>query len=135
MFAGPNLYDYVICPNAGSHLVMLSNMPFHLPGCAKKFPSANLARCPYNSTHMYTIDDIFEHVIQCPSFIRGSEEKKELKETVEDWDAEPPVPTYNPNIHCEANPIIRSLHGATRSARKAFRERERKRIMDLNNFH
>ncbi|EDW45465.1 GM16783 [Drosophila sechellia] len=52
-------------------------------------------------------------------------------ETEEDWDAEPTVPTYNPNIHCENKPIIRSLQGAPPAARSAFREKERKPIMDI----
>nr|NP_727732.1 uncharacterized protein Dmel_CG32625 [Drosophila melanogaster]AAN09336.1 uncharacterized protein Dmel_CG32625 [Drosophila melanogaster] len=143
MSADPKLYEYVNCPNSSSHLVMLFKMPYHLPLCAKKFPSDELARCPYNRTHMYPIADIYEHIIKCPSYLREeshSDAKEDAKDCdakesdAKDWDADPPVSTYDPNIHCEKNPIIRRLHGATRSSRRAFREKERKRLMDLNTF-
>ncbi|EDX03282.1 gametocyte-specific factor 1 homolog [Drosophila simulans] len=143
MSAGPD--DLVVCPYDRSHRIRRVRMANHLSRCAKSHPSVKLFTCPYNSTHLYTAANMRNHVIECPNYLPQegcvlpsvfppAEEPGPPEipnETEEDWDAEPPVPTYNPNIHCENKPIIRSLQGAPRAARRAFREKERKRIMDI----
>ncbi|XP_043653812.1 uncharacterized protein LOC122620429 [Drosophila teissieri] len=88
-----------------------------------------------------------KHVIGCPdrasmerfkwSMVLPSVEPRPREfsmETAEDWDAESPTPTCNPNSHCERNMVIRNLQGAPPAARREFRERQRKRFKEQNQF-
>lgn len=54
----------------------------------------------------------------------------DLVDTTENWDNEAYAPTYNPQAYCEQNVVIRNLQGASKSARREFRENERRRFRE-----
>ncbi|XP_043663048.1 gametocyte-specific factor 1 homolog [Drosophila teissieri] len=143
MSALPNFEEYVTCPYDSAHRILQVRLTSHLTRCAKNFPSAKLVRCPYNTTHLHSVADMQNHVIECPN--RSAAESFKLPDTLppvepqplefliesaEDWDAYPPVQTYNPAAHCENALVIRNLQGAPPAARRAFRESERRRFRE-----
>ncbi|XP_026837987.1 gametocyte-specific factor 1 homolog [Drosophila erecta] len=145
MSALPNFEEYVVCPYDSSHRILPVRLTYHLTRCAKNFPSSKLVRCPYNTTHLHSAADIRNHVIECPD--RSTAERfmlpdvlppaeprarEFLIESAEDWDADPPVQTYNPATYCENALVIRNLQGAQPAVRRAFRESERRRFREKN---
>ncbi|TDG47086.1 hypothetical protein AWZ03_006523 [Drosophila navojoa] len=70
----------------------------------------------------------------CPDALLPNEprpSKVDLVECSENWDDEPPTPTYNPREYSENNLIIRQLVGGTASERRRFRDMERVRFRRL----
>lgn len=55
---------------------------------------------------------------------------EDLVDTTDNWDNEPYAPSYNPQAYCEENMLIRNLQGASKSARREFRENERRRFKE-----
>ncbi|KAH8371977.1 hypothetical protein KR093_009560 [Drosophila rubida] len=118
------------------------------------------AVCPFNTTHrcekkelavsklnailiFWALTIVYqEHVKDCPdaAWLKGSAPDAQRSNAVvpqpavvecdENWDDEPPVPSYNPNKYCEENLIIRSLKGHSKAVRKNFRESERRRLAE-----
>ncbi|XP_016987589.1 gametocyte-specific factor 1 homolog [Drosophila rhopaloa] len=140
---GPNFKDYIVCPYDSVHRLMPSRLAWHLTRCAKNFPAAKMVHCPFNSTHLHSVADMKDHVTVCPN--RSTLERyilpdalppaepranEFLVEAEEDWDAEPPAPTYNPQDYCENAAVIRNPQGKSAAARRQFREDERKRFME-----
>ncbi|XP_017005640.1 gametocyte-specific factor 1 homolog [Drosophila takahashii] len=143
----PNFEEYLICPYDSVHRIMPIRLTYHLTRCAKNFPAAKMVRCPFNSTHLHSVANMQKHVIECPD--RSSMERYKLPdmlppaeprpvglvvETTEDWDAEPPAPTYNPKSYCDKEFVIRNPQGAPPAARRQFRENERRRFRENNQF-
>ncbi|XP_016974672.1 gametocyte-specific factor 1 homolog [Drosophila rhopaloa] len=145
--SGPNFEEYIVCPYDRVHRILPVRLTYHLTRCAKNFPSSKMVHCPFNTTHLHSVANMQRHVIECPN--RSSLERYKLPdmlppveprssefivETTEDWDAEPPTPTYNPQRYCEKEFIIRNPQGAPPAARREFRERERRRFLENNQF-
>ncbi|EDW95942.2 gametocyte-specific factor 1 homolog [Drosophila yakuba] len=144
---GQSFEEYLVCPYDSAHRIRPLRLNNHFIRCAKNFPSAKLARCPFNDNHLPSAAEMQKHVFECsdrasmerfklPSVLPSVEPRpREFSmETGEDWDAEPPTPTYNSNIHCERNMVIRNLQGAPPAARREFREDQRKRFKEQNLF-
>ncbi|KAH8255528.1 hypothetical protein KR038_005139, partial [Drosophila bunnanda] len=138
----PHFEDYVICPYNNSHRLIRGRLGAHLSRCARSYPSSKLVRCSFNNTHLYSVTDMKNHIANCPDRVKNmkpekttlsteSEPKKFVVESTEDWDKEPPAPTYNPQTHCSTAFIIRNPQGAPRAERREFREKERRRLMAL----
>nr|XP_016935101.1 gametocyte-specific factor 1 homolog [Drosophila suzukii] len=141
--AGPNFEEYIVCPYDSVHRILPLRLTYHLVRCAKNHPSAKMVRCPFNTTHLYSVANMQKHVLECPN--RSTLERYKLPdvlppvepraceftvESTEDWDAEPPVQTYNPMRYCERELIIRNPQGNPPAARREFRERERRRFLE-----
>lgn len=91
--------------------------------------------------------NIQRHVVMCPNrayFVRYTNPDKlppaepptkpfEI-ETSEDWDAEPPAPTYDPAKRCREGFVIVTPQGSSLSGRRKFREKERRRFLDNDKF-
>ncbi|KAH8282076.1 hypothetical protein KR054_005344, partial [Drosophila jambulina] len=137
----PNFEDYVVCPYNSTHRLMPSRLAIHLARCARNYPSLKLARCPFNATHLYLVVDMKAHVVNCPDRATmvdhvklpstESEPQKFFVDSTENWDDEPPAPTYKPKVHCDSAFIIRNLQGAPQAERREFREKERMRFKTL----
>ncbi|XP_017005955.2 gametocyte-specific factor 1 homolog [Drosophila takahashii] len=139
--AGPNFQDYITCPYDSAHRIRPSRFTLHLICCSKNFPSSKKVRCPFNTAHVHSVFVMKDHVAECPD--RSLLERYKLPdmlppveprqtgfliETDEDWDAEPPVATYDPQAYCERTFVIRNPQGNPPAARRAFRKRENKRF-------
>ncbi|XP_017063824.1 gametocyte-specific factor 1 homolog [Drosophila eugracilis] len=144
---GPNLTEYVQCPYDSAHRILPVRLAFHLNRCAKNFPCSKMVRCPFNTSHLYSVTNMQEHIIECPN--RSNLERYKMPDmlplvepprhefivdSAENWDDDPPVPTYNPKTYCEEKFIIRNPQGAPPAARREFRERERRRFTANNQF-
>ncbi|XP_017055685.1 gametocyte-specific factor 1 homolog [Drosophila ficusphila] len=144
---GPNFEEYVVCPYDKVHRIMPTRLAYHLTRCAKNFPSSKMVRCPFNTTHLHSVTNMQLHVIDCPD--RAALERYKLPDSMppaeprpcefniacsEDWDAEPPAPTYDPKKYCETELVIRNPQGAPPAARRQFRERERRRFLESQRF-
>ncbi|KAI8043576.1 gametocyte-specific factor 1 homolog [Drosophila gunungcola] len=138
---GPNFDEYIVCPYNSAHRVLPVRLTYHLTRCARNYPLSKMVRCPYNTTHFHDVGSMQEHIIECPN--RTSSEPDKLSpgeagasnfivETSEDWDADPPAPTYNPLAHCEQHLVLRNPQGLPPAARREFRERERRRFKEIN---
>ncbi|XP_052846425.1 gametocyte-specific factor 1 homolog [Drosophila gunungcola] len=142
---GPNFEQYIVCPYDSVHRITPIRLANHLTRCAKNHSSSKMVRCPFNSNHLHSVGNMKKHVIECPN--RSSLERYKLPdmlppveprasdfvvESSEDWDAEPPAPTYNPQRYCEQECIIRKIQGKPPAARREFRERERRRFKEMN---
>ncbi|KAH8256060.1 hypothetical protein KR026_006027 [Drosophila bipectinata] len=137
----------IACPYDPLHRLMPERFALHLIRCAKNHPGSKMVRCPFNNTHLFSSDTLQHHVESCPDrayFVRyttpdklplpGPSTGKFFVESAEDWDAEPPAPTYNPEDHCRESFVIRNPQGASPSARRQFREQERRRFIENNKF-
>ncbi|KAH8401767.1 hypothetical protein KR009_007789 [Drosophila setifemur] len=144
---GPELEKYVVCPYDPVHRLLPTRLAWHLTRCARNHPSSKMVHCPFNSTHLHNVADMQMHVMECPNRA-GMERYKYpdklppaepkagqfLVESSEDWDAEPPVESYDPQAHCDRKFIIRNPQGAPPAARREFRNRERQRFLENNKF-
>ncbi|XP_017019197.1 gametocyte-specific factor 1 homolog [Drosophila kikkawai] len=141
------LNDYVICPYDSTHRLIPSRLTRHLIRCARNFPSTKKVRHPFNSNHIHSVAEMKANVETCPDRSKMEYSRNPLKlpqeepklpnfcvESTEDWDAEPPAGTYNPQDHCERELIIRNPQGNPPAARREFRERERRRFNENNPF-
>ncbi|KAH8303181.1 hypothetical protein KR059_002805 [Drosophila kikkawai] len=144
---GSMVDGYVVCPFDSVHRLLPSRLTVHLIRCARNFPSAKMVRCPFNNTHVHSVADMTTHVGTCPNrstmvHFMNPEQLPPMEprasnfciESTEDWDAEPPAPTYNPQTHCEKNFIIINPQGNGPAARREFRARERIRFMENDKF-
>ncbi|XP_037932353.1 gametocyte-specific factor 1 homolog [Teleopsis dalmanni] len=133
--------NYHQCPYNAYHKISEGKLPVHLPKCQKLYKSDNKKICPYNITHIIDEHELEAHLLTCetrPIYDRYMRSQKlnqnndvpkfEPLTSKTSWDDEPPVLTYNPQQYCLANPVCRSLKGASRLRRLAFRKFERKRI-------
>ncbi|XP_017010831.2 gametocyte-specific factor 1 homolog [Drosophila takahashii] len=143
----PNFEEYIVCPFDSAHRIMPVRLSYHLTRCAKNFQASKMVRCPFNSCHLHSVGDMQTHVIDCPD--RSALERYKLPDKLppvepqpcnftvecsEDWDSEPPAPTYNPSTYCEKAFIIRNPQGAPPAARREFRESEKKRFQENKEF-
>ncbi|XP_017080318.1 gametocyte-specific factor 1 homolog [Drosophila eugracilis] len=141
--AGPNLENYIICPYNKAHRIMPLRLTFHLVRCAKNYPSSQKIHCPFNTSHWHSVNDMKVHVIDCPDRLLFERTKMPdilpavepqanqfVIETEEDWDTEPPAPSYNPQKYCETVLVVRNPQGKSRAARRKFRESERQRFRE-----
>ncbi|PSN32050.1 hypothetical protein C0J52_16706 [Blattella germanica] len=137
------------CPYNQSHQILKSRMQAHIVKCKKNYPTADKMVCPFNAVHHVDKIHYQYHVSTCPdrrvvecqkyevsnSFggdVNSFEYKEpELPPNEEDWDKDAEVSHYDPSEHIENALILRSLQGATKSQRKAFRLRERLRIQRI----
>ncbi|KPU78535.1 uncharacterized protein Dana_GF10485, isoform B [Drosophila ananassae] len=140
--AGPSYENYITCPYDPVHRLAPERFAFHLTRCARNFPASKMVRCPFNNTHLFQ-----RHVVMCPNrayFVRYTNPDKlppaepptkpfEI-ETSEDWDAEPPAPTYDPAKRCREGFVIVTPQGSSLSGRRKFREKERRRFLDNDKF-
>ncbi|XP_017059496.1 gametocyte-specific factor 1 homolog [Drosophila ficusphila] len=142
--AGPNFEKHVICPYDKAHRIMPNRLAVHLIRCSRNFPSTEMVHCPFNVTHLYSVADMMTHVSECQSrsdFERYKlpnalppakpKENEFMLETEEDWDLEPPAPTYNPQKYCEESLVIRNPQGQPPASRRRFRENEQRRFKEL----
>lgn len=146
---------YTSCPYNTSHRILRARMQYHLVKCkrtVKEKPEEEKSICPFDATHHVDKEEFEEHVKTCPNrkiidsekYAIESEEKKEsepaasyvlpdLPPCEENWDdPSEPAYTYNPQVHLENQPILRTMHGATKSERKAFRQVERMKMIQFN---
>ncbi|EDV40390.1 uncharacterized protein Dana_GF10485, isoform A [Drosophila ananassae] len=145
--AGPSYENYITCPYDPVHRLAPERFAFHLTRCARNFPASKMVRCPFNNTHLFQVDAMHRHVVMCPNrayFVRYTNPDKlppaepptkpfEI-ETSEDWDAEPPAPTYDPAKRCREGFVIVTPQGSSLSGRRKFREKERRRFLDNDKF-
>lgn len=137
------------CPYNQSHVILKSRMQGHIVKCKKNYPMANKMVCPFNAVHHVDKPDYQYHLSTCPDrrLIEGY--KYEFKESEhgdltlapyhqpsipadeEDWDAETSVAAYDPALHVESAPIVRTLQGASKAQRREFRRKERLRMQRL----
>ncbi|EDW82932.2 uncharacterized protein Dwil_GK22587 [Drosophila willistoni] len=134
---GFRINSFVQCPFDTVHRILPTRLVLHLNRCARNYSGLKMVRCPFDITHVVRVSEMEAHVATCPS--RKIEElevdqlprapdpsKKETSENL--WDDEPEVPAYDPSLYCAANPVVRTLYGATASERREFREQERARF-------
>ncbi|KAH8397852.1 hypothetical protein KR222_003970 [Zaprionus bogoriensis] len=135
---------YVTCPYDKTHRILPLRLAAHLMRCARNHTSSKLVRCPFNTTHMLRSDELQAHIYECQhrhTFMRFCYADKlppetphaapvDVVESTENWDIEPPEPSYEPQAYCEANKIVRDLQGAPRAVRRQFRQDERQRFND-----
>ncbi|TDG42131.1 hypothetical protein AWZ03_011463 [Drosophila navojoa] len=134
--------DFVSCPYDKTHNVLRGRLPQHLERCSRN-SDIKLKICPFNETHRVPEKGMEAHIKECPDRARleSFKIKEELQgakevapidfvECDEDWDNEPDVSAYNPNVYCEENLVIRSsvINGQSRSVRRNFRQSERRRF-------
>ncbi|XP_064536894.1 gametocyte-specific factor 1 homolog [Drosophila montana] len=134
--------NYVVCPYDKVHRILPSRLALHLIRCARNNSSIKLVRCPFNTTHMLKPDELHEHVASCDfrrvyarfkhaDMLPPTEPRAPVTDVVEsseNWDEEPPVPSYDPQAYCVRNPVIRNIHGGSASQRRDFRNSERIRL-------
>ncbi|KAG8224493.1 hypothetical protein J437_LFUL003216 [Ladona fulva] len=116
-------------------------------------PDEEKSICPFDATHHVNKEDYDEHVKNCPNRKIVDSEKyaietdappeegahapptynfPELPPCEENWDdPSEPAYTYDPTPHLENQPILRTMHGATKSERKAFRQVERMKMLQF----
>ncbi|XP_017868296.1 PREDICTED: gametocyte-specific factor 1 homolog [Drosophila arizonae] len=142
----PNIDEYIKCPYDESHSLLPGRFAWHLTRCARNNFSSGMVRCPFNNTHVVKPKVLNNHLLNCPNrcdlerFLHPDAlppkeprpSQVDLVECSENWDDEPPAPTYNPREYSENNLIIRQLVGATPAQRRQFREMERRRFERLN---
>ncbi|XP_030572999.1 gametocyte-specific factor 1 homolog isoform X2 [Drosophila novamexicana] len=138
--------DFVSCPYNKAHIVLRGRLTKHLVRCSRNPENLNkLLVCPFNESHRLDAQQLQAHIKICPEragFERHAQkdEQPPLAEPVsqvsieceEDWDNEPDAPTYDPSAYCEENLVIRSsgLHGQSKSVRRDFRAKERRRFAE-----
>ncbi|EDV35158.1 uncharacterized protein Dana_GF22344 [Drosophila ananassae] len=145
--SGPNFETYIVCPYDSVHRLLPTRLAWHLTRCARNHPGSKMVHCPFNNTHVYSVKDIQSHIGECPNrshlerYIRPDKlppaeprAREFTVESTEDWDAEPPVESYDPRAYCEAKFVIRNPQGAPPAARREFRERERRRFLEHSKF-
>ncbi|KAH8354091.1 hypothetical protein KR084_010562 [Drosophila pseudotakahashii] len=131
----------VRCPFNSTHLHSVANMQVGIK------PNQYSKWTKVLTYILMALPILQKHVIECPD--RSTLERYKLPdmlppveprscdfivETSEDWDAEPPAPTYNPRSYCDKEFIIRNPQGAPPAARRQFRENERRRFRENNQF-
>ncbi|XP_023713406.1 uncharacterized protein LOC111867628 isoform X1 [Cryptotermes secundus] len=139
----------VQCQYDPSHSVLKSRLQMHLVKCSRNHPLANKAICPFNAVHHVDKPNYQYHINNCPDrrVIEGykyeleDSEHGDLAETPyhqpsippdeDTWEAETPVPMYNPQQYAEAAPVLRKQSVAPKSEKRAFSMRERQRIQNL----
>ncbi|PSN33047.1 hypothetical protein C0J52_17755 [Blattella germanica] len=137
------------CPYNQSHQILKSRMQVHIVKCRRNYPTADKVVCLFNAIHHLDKINYQYHVSTCPdrrvvecqkyevyNSLGGDVNRFEYKEpelppNEEDWDKDAEVSHYDPSEHIENALILRSLQGATKSQRKAFRLRERLRIQRI----
>ncbi|XP_068155152.1 gametocyte-specific factor 1 homolog [Drosophila tropicalis] len=133
------LLNWVKCPFDEDHRILPTRLVIHLNRCARNHSGLKMVRCPFDITHVLKVNEMEGHVAICPSRKKDEmpicfEELPELKrqqqvETSDTtWDDEPVVATYDPQLYCAANPVVRMLRGANATERHQFREQERARF-------
>ncbi|KAH8336210.1 hypothetical protein KR074_010526 [Drosophila pseudoananassae] len=143
----PRSENYIVCPYDSVHRLLPTRLAWHLTRCARNHPSSKMVHCPFNNTHIFTVVDMQVHVGECPNrshlerYVRPDKlppvEPRAMDfmvEATEDWDAEPPVESYDPQAYCDSHFVIRNPQGASPSGRREFRERERRRFLDHSKF-
>ncbi|KAH8261650.1 hypothetical protein KR044_012977, partial [Drosophila immigrans] len=136
--------DFVTCPYDKSHRLLRGRLPKHLISCGRNLVNSHQwVVCPFNTTHRCIKEELSEHLKECEdaAWLKGAGScsdqrstadvpKPVLVECDENWDEEPPVPSYNPSVYCEENNIMRTLKGHSKAVRRNFRESERRRLAD-----
>uniref|UniRef100_A0A1A9VLD1 CHHC U11-48K-type domain-containing protein n=1 Tax=Glossina austeni TaxID=7395 RepID=A0A1A9VLD1_GLOAU len=134
--------NFLQCPYEKSHQILEARMQFHLIRCRRNHPNARKGVCPFNVTHIFNEAELEFHLKACPDRVKHDNycnvDKAPTKPTTpppkpeyvstENWDDEPPVPSYNPTEYARNAPVLRSLSGAKPSDRKKFRQEERVRL-------
>ncbi|KAH8248934.1 hypothetical protein KR032_004369 [Drosophila birchii] len=140
---GPKPIEYAVCPYNSHHCMRPNRLAVHLMSCSLNYPSAQMVRCVFNTTHILSVEEMKTHIEKCPNrkildnFKNPPSEPQTSNfyvESTEDWDAEPPSPTYNPRGRCDHEFVIRNPQGNPPKARREFRARERLRFMENNKF-
>uniref|UniRef100_A0A1A9WV75 CHHC U11-48K-type domain-containing protein n=1 Tax=Glossina brevipalpis TaxID=37001 RepID=A0A1A9WV75_9MUSC len=135
--------EYVQCPYERSHRIVESRMQYHLGRCRRNHLDVPKVICPFNVTHVLNEPELEFHVKICSDrkkfevFCNVDKVPTKMAtpppvpkyESMENWDDEPAVATYNPTQYASEAPVLRTLNGATPSERKQFRERERLRLL------
>ncbi|ALC48554.1 CG32625 [Drosophila busckii] len=136
---------YITCPYDKVHRLLPQRLANHLTRCSRNHPSSKLVRCPFNSTHLLKKNELIPHLSTCESssvytnfqfpdkLPESSTASEDIVPSKEDWDAEPPAPTYKPISHPEDDFILRNLQGAQPAERRIFRAMERKRFNEHKN--
>ncbi|XP_049836670.1 gametocyte-specific factor 1 homolog [Schistocerca gregaria] len=142
----------VTCVYNTAHQIYESRLQYHLVKCKKVHNDQKKAICSFDSTHHVPASDYLVHIQTCPNrrvldehayHVDGERRSAEecWKEYVpvnlpppqESWDTDGPGYTYNPDRVSREKPVIRVMTGGTKSERKAFRQRECRRLQNLNN--
>nr|XP_022909405.1 gametocyte-specific factor 1 homolog [Onthophagus taurus] len=145
MYTSGELEELKTCPYNVSHRITAKRFLYHLVRCRKANPHVKLVTCPLFAEHKVPEPELEYHIQTC-------EQRKQLEQELyrdepieERWkiDRNVPIeyddtwettdaPSYNPQLYCEQNRVIRTIQVEPPSVRKQFRQAERERHQMLD---
>ncbi|KAL7735459.1 hypothetical protein ACLKA6_019568 [Drosophila palustris] len=125
--------------------MLATRLSKHLIKCGRNHPGNNMVRCPFNNTHVLQSSDLKTHLGNCSNlkdffqltnkeYVPSADPMAgsfDFIECHENWNDEPEAETYNPQLYCKKNLLMRNLVGGTPSQRREFRESQREKFKDL----
>ncbi|KAF5305473.1 hypothetical protein FQA39_LY01564 [Lamprigera yunnana] len=135
----------VMCPYDPSHVILEYRIQNHLVKCRKNFPNKEMVPCSFNSTHEIPVPELAFHHDHCKDRIRldkfiytkdnDTEEKFPIPEinvpVTEVWDDDN-YQSYNPEMHCIENAILRRKDNLSKAKKVVFRREERERMQQID---
>ncbi|XP_011305400.1 uncharacterized protein [Fopius arisanus] len=146
----------VTCPLDKNHQILKNRLQFHLVRCKKNHDMSKKGTCEYNSTHIMDKHELQAHHLTCIDRYEIEEKQYSQDEenceqwkgilSVQDvikacenlatygdnWDNDPEVETYDPHKANENKEIITGLIVASKSAKKAFRNEQRRKMAQFD---
>ncbi|KAH8255804.1 hypothetical protein KR038_011096 [Drosophila bunnanda] len=135
--SGPKHKDFVVCPYNSCHRLLKSRLAVHLVRCSRSYPSAQMMQCIKKNSHDKACPNgcALEKAMKTVQLTQAEPKPPSFYvESTEDWDAEPPSGTYDPQAHGDKQFVIRNPQGNTPAARREFRARERRRFIENDKF-